>query len=299
MTSVSRSIPVKAQPWLERSGKFSLLKLGVFIGVFLPGLWLGLALSQGWLGPKPITEAIHGTGQWAVRLLVISLAITPLRRIAQLNKLLLVRRMLGLAALAYLVVHFVLYVISLHFDLRMVASEIVFRIYLTIGFVALAGFSFLGATSTDAMIRRIGPQRWNRLHQAVYVLIALGLLHFFMQAKIDVTEPALMTGFFILLMGHRLLAKFRLGESILALLALAIAAGLLTALEEAGWYAVASGVPAARVLQANLDYDLSDLTSIRPAWWVLLAGLALVLIRVARPIWSSKPSAPSRARARV
>lgn len=285
MTSIARPIPIKARPWLERSGRLSWLKLLVFVALFLPGLWTALSLQEGWLGPKPITEAIHMTGTWAVRFLIVSLSVTPLRRLTQWNKLLLVRRMLGLGALAYLVIHFALYVVSLHFDLLQVASEIVLRIYLTIGFVALVGFSVLGATSTDALIKRMGPLQWTRLHRIVYILIALGLLHFFMQAKIDVTQPTLMAGFFILLMGHRVLARFKRGDSILPLFALAIASGLLTAAMEALWYAVTSGVPASRVLAADLDFD----SPFRPAWWVLFIGLTLPLVRAARRLWSNKP----------
>lgn len=282
-----------ARPWLDRSGRLSWLKLAVFIVLFIPGIGIALALSQGWLGPKPITEAIHGIGTWAVRFLLLSLLVTPLRRLTLWNKLLLIRRMLGVGALVYLLIHFTLYVVSLHFNLAMVASEIVLRIYLLIGFVALVGFCVLGLTSTDAAIRQLGAARWNRLHQLVYPLIALGLLHFFMQAKIDVTEPTLMAGFFLLLMGHRLLVRFARGDDLPALVGLAVGAAVLTALMEAGWYKVASGVPAQRVLQANLSFDVS----IRPAWWVLLAGLVLVAIRMARPLWSKKAPA-GRARQR-
>ena len=118
-------LPAKAQPWLERSGRLSWLKLVVFVLLFTPGLWIAVALQAGWLGPKPVTEAIHGTGEWAVRFLLISLAVTPLRRVARLNRLILVRRMLGLAALAYALIHFVLYIVSLNFHLAQVAREIV------------------------------------------------------------------------------------------------------------------------------------------------------------------------------
>jgi methionine sulfoxide reductase heme-binding subunit len=293
LTSIAANLPIKAQPWLERSGRLSWLKLAVFVFLFAPGVWLAISLAEGWVGPKPVTEAIHTTGTWGVRILLLSLAVTPLRRLTQWNKLLLIRRMLGIGALAYLLTHFVLYVVSLHFDLLHVASEIVLRIYLTIGFVALLGFSVLGATSTDAAIRRLGPARWARLHQLVYLLIALGLLHFFMQAKLDVTEPTLMAGLFLLLMGHRLLAWRRLGDNLPALFALALCAGVLTGLMEAGWYKVASGVPVWRVFQA----DFSFARSIRPAWWVALVGLALPAIRLARPLWSAKP--PQSARRRV
>lgn len=293
MTSTASTLPIKAQPWLERSGRLSWLKLLVFILLFVPGTWLAIRLANGWLGPKPITEALHTTGTWGVRLLLLSLCVTPLRRLAQWNKLLLVRRMLGVGALTYLLIHFVLYTVSLHFDLAQVASEIVLRIYLTIGFVALLGLATLGATSTDAAIKRLGPARWNRLHQIVYVLVVLGLLHFFMQAKLDVTEPTLMAGFFILLMGYRLLVWLRQADNIPALALHAGAAGLLTALMEAGWYKIASGVPAWRVLQADLAFH----PSIRPAWWVALAGLGLLLIRVSRGFWSTKAAQPVRRRA--
>ena len=284
MTSTT-FLPIKAQPWLERSGKLSLLKLTVFIFLFVPGLLLALRFAEGWLGPKPLTDAIHDIGKWAVRFLILSLAVTPLRRLTQWNKLLLVRRMLGIGALAYVLVHFTLYIVDQHFKLLHVASEIVLRFYLTIGFVALVGLAVLGATSTDAAIRRMGAARWNRLHKIVYVLIALGLLHFFLQAKLDVTEPTLMTGLFVLLMGHRLLVAAKVGDNVLALVGLAVASGLATALIEAGWYAVSRHIPFMRVLQANLDFSLA----IRPAWWVLLAGIGLVVIRLVRPLWSRRP----------
>lgn len=291
---MSATLPIshRAQPWLDRAGRLSLLKLVTFVGLFLPGLWIALEWQQGWLGPKPVTEAIHGTGQWAVRFLLLSLAVTPLRRVALWNRLILIRRMLGLAVLAYLVIHFTLYVIDLRFDLARVASEIALRIYLTIGFVALVGFCVLGVTSTDAMIRRLGPQRWNTLHRIVYVLAILGLLHFFMQAKLDVTQPTLMAGLFILVMGQRLLTRWRIGDHWAALLALVPIAGLLTALLEAGWYRVASGVPPLRVLEADLDF--SD--TLRPAWWVAIVGLGLVAVRLARPLWTVRGVAPRRER---
>lgn len=286
MVAIASVLPFKAQPWRERSGRVSWLKLVVFALLFVPGTLLAIRFIEGALGPKPMTEAIHVTGTWGVRFLLLSLCITPFRRVTQWNKLLLVRRMLGVGALFYLLAHFALYIASLHFDLIQVASEIVHRIYLTIGFVALVGLAALGLTSTDAAIRRLGAERWNRLHQVVYALVALGLLHFFMQSKLDVTEPTLMAGFFVLLMAHRLLAKLKWSDSIPALVLLAFASGLMTALLEAGWYGVASGVPPRRVLEANLSFD----PAIRPAWWVLFAGLALVVIRVARPLWSKKPA---------
>ena len=269
-------------PWLDRAGRLSWLKLVTFVLLFVPGLWIALQLELGWLQPKPVTEAIHLTGTWAVRILLISLAVTPLRRLGQWSKLIAVRRMLGLAVLAYATVHFALYIVDQHFDLVHVASEIVLRFYLTIGFVALVGFAVLGSTSTDGMIRRVGAKRWNRLHQIVYGLGVLALWHFLLQAKLDITQPVLMAGLFFFLMGYRLLQRRGWAETIAALIGLALLSAGATALLEAGWYNVVNHVPAVRVLQANLDFD----DTLRPAWWVLIVGVGVVLLRLVRVFWA-------------
>jgi methionine sulfoxide reductase heme-binding subunit len=265
-------------PWLDRSGRLSALKLTVFVALFIPGLWIAVQWQQGWLMPKPVTEAIHQTGDWAVRFLLLSLLVTPLRRAANWGKLILVRRMIGLSALAYVSIHFFLYTLDQHFDLAHVASEIVLRIYLTIGFSALVGLIVLGSTSTDAMIRRLGAKRWQTLHQAVYAIAVVALIHFVLQSKIDVTQAILMSGFFILLMGYRLMVKAGFQLRVVELAIVAGVGALLTAAVEASWYGLATGIPAMRVLAANLDFDLV----IRPAWWVLLAGLAMAAIALVR-----------------
>lgn len=262
-------------PWLDRAGRLSPLKLSVFLAIFLPGLWLAFEFATASLGPKPITEALHQTGSWAVRLLLISLAVTPLRRIADWPRLILVRRMLGLAALAYVAIHFTLYMLDQQFVLATIASEIALRFYLTIGFVALLGLVILGVTSTDGMVRRLGAPRWNRLHQLVYLIAVLAIWHFFLQSKRDVTEAALMAGLFLLLMTYRLAVRFDVAFNLVSLSAIAAIAGLMTALVEAGWYAVATGVPGLMVLSANIDPDLMwD----RPSWWIAAAGLAVAIL---------------------
>ena len=180
-------------PWNERNGKFSTLKAVVFAALFAPALWILYLDLDGDLFPKPVTEMIHRTGDWGLRLLLISLLITPLRKIANWPKLIAVRRMLGVAAFAYLFAHLCLYVVDQKFNLIHVAAEIALRFYLTIGFVALLGLGALAATSTDAMIKRLGGPRWSRLHKIVYALAAIGLLHFYIQSKSDVSEPVMMT----------------------------------------------------------------------------------------------------------
>lgn len=269
--------PTLPLPWLDRAGRLSLLKLCAFLLVLAPGLDLAWAYAHDALGAKPITALVHATGEWSMRLLLATLAVTPLRRVANWPKLINLRRMLGLSALAYALAHLALYVTDQNFDLVKVVSEIALRFYLTIGFVALAGLVLLGWTSTDAAIRRMG-QAWNRLHRIVYGIAALGLLHYFLQAKIDVTNPVFWTGLFLLLMGWRLMQRLRAPTRPWSLALLAIGTALLTALLEAVWYGVKSGVPASLVLGANLDFS----GPIRPAWWVLGIGLLLPLLNLVR-----------------
>ena len=279
------------QPWLDRSGRLSPLKLATFVLLFVPGLWIGLQLQQGWLAPKPVTEAIHQVGTWAVRLLLLSLAVTPLRHLGGWNRAIIVRRMLGIGVLAYALIHFSLYIFDQNGNIGRVASEIALRFYLTIGFVALVGLVVLGGTSTDAAIRRLGARRWNRLHQVVYLIGVLALWHFLLQAKLDITQPVLMCGLFLVLMGWRGLRRWGRGDSAVAIVLLAVLAGCGTAVLEAGWYQVVNHVPFARVFWANAGLA----AGVRPAWWVLLAGLCLAVLRLLRPLWAQR-SPPRGAR---
>lgn len=271
--------PTFAAPWRDRAGRLSGLKLATFLFALAPGLWLAGSYGLDAVGPKPITALTHATGDWAIRFLLLSLAVTPLRRIANYPKLILVRRMLGLTVLAYAVIHLCLYVVDQNFILGKVVSEIVLRFYLTIGFVALVGLAVLGATSTDGMIRRLG-KAWPRLHKAVYAITALGLFHYFLQTKIDVSAPVFWTGLFLILMGWRGMHRFRVPTNPLTLIGLAATAAIVTALVEAAWYGLKSGVPASAVLGANLDFSYS----IRPMWWVFGYGMVLPLLNLARTL---------------
>lgn len=288
-TAHPHSLP---RPWRDRAGRFSGLKLATLMLALAPGLYLAAAYALDALGAKPITALLHGTGEWCIRFLLLSLAVTPLRRIANWPKLINLRRMLGLTALSYAVIHLALYVVDQNFILTKVVSEIALRFYLTIGFVALLGLVALGVTSTDAMIRRMGPA-WNRLHRIVYAITALGLFHYFLQSKIDVSDPVFWTGLFLSLMGWRLMQRFGVTTRPFALVGLAVAAALATALLEAAWYGLKSGVPASAVLGANLDFSYV----VRPAWWVLAAGLLLPLVNLVRgspAAGRSRTAAPSR-----
>ncbi|WP_284176776.1 ferric reductase-like transmembrane domain-containing protein [Rhabdaerophilum sp. SD176] len=271
-------------PVFDRQGRFSSLKAAVLIAVILPGLWISWRLAAGQMGAKPITAALHETGLWSVRLLLVTLLITPLRAMTGQNRLLQVRRMLGVSALAYALIHLGLYVFDLKFDLVKVASEIVLRFYLTIGFAALMAMAAMGATSFDSSIRKLGAERWNRLHSLIYPLALLTLWHGALQSKIDASEHIVMTGLFLALIGARFLR--RQGKlTPLWLLGLAIATALATSLVEFGWYALATGFPAGRVFAANLSWDLAP----RPALIAGLLALSLPLTAWATRWFSSVP----------
>ena len=278
MPAHSSSIwPSLALPWLDRAGRLSWLKLITLLLLLAPGLYLAGQFYADALGPKPITALLHATGEWAVRILLFTLAVSPMRRVGNWPRLILIRRMLGLAVLAYALIHLGLYVVDQNFALATVAAEIALRVYLTIGFVALVGLIVLGATSTDGMIRRLG-RRWQRLHGLIYPIAVLGLVHHFLQAKINVSAPLFATGVFLILMGYRLMHRMRMSTGPLALVGLAVAAAGLTAAIEAAWYGLKTGVPASLVLEANFDFSYT----ISPAWWVLGLGGVVALIGLIR-----------------
>lgn len=263
-------------PWLDRQGRFSALRAAAFALVVIPALILGYEAFTHQLGSKPWTRAVHDTGTWSVRLLLVTLAVSPLRKILDWGKLIGIRRMLGLSVLAYALAHLTLYCIDLAFDWGLIVSEIVKRFYLTVGIVALTGLVALGVTSTDGMIRRMGTKNWQRLHNLIYAITALGLLHFALQSKIDVTQPALLNGFFALMMLYRGLNRWKIGYSVSVLVAAALATGLATALCETAWYALTTGVSAWMVFQANLDVvTYQDIAFLRPGHWVALAGFVV------------------------
>ena len=270
-------------PWKDYSGRTSPLKLAIFVALFAPGLWTGLEFAMGWLQPQPFSAAIQQIGLWTIRLIFIALAITPLRQILQWSRLILVRRMIGVAAFAYALSHLSLYTADQMFDLAKVASEIVHRIYLTIGFTAVLGLAALAATSTDGMIRRLGARNWQRLHRLVYLIALLAVVHYCMQSKLDLWEPTIMAGIYAWLMGYRLLVKqvgVR-GKLPLAWVgALSLVAPALTALGEAAYFWTALGVDPVRVLSANW----SLVAGWRPAAIVLGLGLAVTAIGMARSV---------------
>jgi sulfoxide reductase heme-binding subunit YedZ len=266
----------------ERSGRWSSIKIGAFVAALMPALWIAYQAFADELGARPVTEAIHQAGDWALRFLLIALAVTPAQRVLHYPRIILARRTFGVACAGYAVLHLSLYVLDQHFDLFKVASEIVLRIYLLIGALVLAGLLALASTSTDGAIRRLGSQRWIALHRLVYAIAPLAIVHFFIQSKLEIYQPVLMAGFLIWLLAYRVLYR-RNGEvAPLHLLLLAVAVAAVTAVGEAMLYMFTSGVDGGRVLLAHFDIDME----VRPAWWVLAAGLAVAALA----FWRQKPA---------
>ncbi len=261
------------------------------IGVLAFLIWpLGLAgytfLTEG-LGARPLNDLIHRAGYWALTFLLITLAVTPFRRVGRFWQVADVRRMIGVGAFCYIAAHLALYIADQRFDLWKVSTEIALRVYLTIGFTAWLGFAALAVTSTDAMVRRLGGRNWRRLHQLVYLIALLALIHYFQQTKADVTVPTLTAGLFGWLMGYRFLTWWWRPEGELfpfELAALTVAVSALTFLAETLGISLVFGAPPFAVLRTAFDFE----ADIRPGWLVLAAGFVVVALDIVRS-WQRKP----------
>ena len=262
----------------EKSGRFSAEKTVAFMAAVLPVLWLCADAALDRLGARPVNAAIHFTGLFAVRFLLLSLAVTPARRLFDWPKLVLARRCLGVAAFSYAALHLGLYVLDQGGNLYVVGREIVLRVYLAIGAVGLLLLLALAVTSCDSVIRRMGGKRWLALHQLVYLI----------QSKLDVTEAVLMGGLLMLLAFYRLAHRFFPPLDPARALVAGLAAGACTALLEVGWYAGTTGIDPRLVWEANFTPSLG----ISPAWWVTGTGLA---VAAAAAVWQRvKPSRKAR-----
>jgi len=269
------------QVWRDAAGRLSWLRIAT-----LAFLWVPFAIATydfnfnlEAVGARPLNNVIHRTGFWALVFLLVTLAITPLRRITRFNQLVDVRRMTGVGAFVYAACHITLYVADQMFDVWKVASEIVLRLYLTIGFVTLLGLTALAITSTNGMVRRLGGKRWQRLHNIVYGLGLLALIHYFQQTKADVSVPTFVAGLFGWMIAYRLLIKFRNTRTeppTWMLLALSAVVATLTFIAEAVGIGIVFNVSPFRVLQSAFDFD--DLSMVRPGWLVLGAGLIVVAV---------------------
>jgi sulfoxide reductase heme-binding subunit YedZ len=174
--------------------QIALLKGALFIAALLPFARLVVFAFTDRLGANPIEFITRNTGDWTLYFLCLTLAVTPLRRIAKANWLIKFRRMLGLYAFFYATLHFTTFLWFDHFfDIDEMLKDVVKRPFITVGFAAFVLLIPLAVTSTNGMVRRLGGKRWQWLHRAIYLIAPLGILHFWwMKAgKNDFAEPGL------------------------------------------------------------------------------------------------------------
>jgi sulfoxide reductase heme-binding subunit YedZ len=199
---------------LARPGTLALAKTGVFLLALYPAadlLWQ-VFFDPFALGANPAETIIRALGDWTLQFLLITLAITPLRRLTGLNSFIKFRRMLGLFAFFYGVIHLLAY---LAFDRYFIGSEIVADIikrpFITVGMAAMILMTPLAITSTKGFIRRLGAARWNQLHRLIYPIAVLGVLHYWWLVKRDLTWPVIYALILVLLLGYRVIAGRRTG----------------------------------------------------------------------------------------
>ncbi len=180
------------------------LKAVLFVACLIPVMRLGwLAMHHG-LGANPIEYITRSTGWWILSFLMLTLLVTPLRRLTGWNWLLRLRRMLGLYAFFYVCLHFSIYIwLDQFFDLHDIIKDIAKRPFITIGFAGFVLLIPLAVTSTNAMVRRLGSKRWQALHRLVYVIAILGVIHFWWLVKKDITEPLIFAFVLAILLGVR------------------------------------------------------------------------------------------------
>lgn len=185
------------------------MRAAIFSLALLPFVFLLQGAVFNTLGADPARELALETGRWALRFLLMSLAITPLREMTGLTGLFPLRRTLGLFSLFYAVLHFIIYMVFL-LELRWseIGSDIVERPYITVGFTALLILVAMGVTSTRAMMRRLG-RRWKQLHQLVYLASLLAMLHLLWILRTDLFDAVFYGTLLLLLLGYRLVTRLK------------------------------------------------------------------------------------------
>jgi sulfoxide reductase heme-binding subunit YedZ len=181
------------------------VKPWVFVACLVPLAWLVWRGVTGELTANPIEDITHRTGDWALRLLLVTLAITPLRRMLGWSSLASYRRMLGLFAFFYAALHLSTYlVLDFFFAFDLILDDVIERRYVTAGFTGFMLLLPLALTSTTAMIRRLGGARWRQLHRLVYLAAVAGVVHYLWLVKIDIGPPLVYAAVLAVLLGLRL-----------------------------------------------------------------------------------------------
>jgi sulfoxide reductase heme-binding subunit YedZ len=185
-------------------------KAVVFLLCLVPASWLGWRAWNGDLTPNPIEYITHFTGDWAIRLVVVTLAVTPLRKLLHLPDLIRFRRMLGLFAFFYAALHFATWFgLDKFFDLHEILRDFVKRRFIVAGLAAFLSMAPLALTSTRGWIRRLGGRRWQLLHRLIYFTGIAAVVHYYWLVKSDIRLPALYGSLVAILLAYRMGTWFR------------------------------------------------------------------------------------------
>ena len=185
----AKAAPTGAPRAANPKRRILLIKIAIWVVGLAPPIWLTAALFRRTLGINPVETIILVEGRWTLVFLIATLAVTPIRRLTGWNRIVQLRRLLGLFAFFHACVHFLSYVgIDHFFALSIIVEDVLERRYITAGFTALVLLVPLAVTSTKGWIRRLG-KRWQRLHRLAYVAAALGVLHFYWKVKADTFWP--------------------------------------------------------------------------------------------------------------
>lgn len=186
-----------------------LIKPAIFTLALLPFAWVIWRVVSNDLGPDPAQELAIETGEWSVRYLLLALAMSPLRQITGMTGFVKQRRMIGLFALFYASVHFLVWLSFLWgFSWGTIGAELIERPYITMGFAAWVILLALGITSPKFMVRKLG-RNWKRLHRAVYAAGVLAIIHLLWIQRTDLIEPVFYGGILVLLLGYRVYTRAR------------------------------------------------------------------------------------------
>ena len=264
-------------PWQDRNRKFSRLKAVILALMVLPAVWIVRQVATGEFGPTPLAGMTYWSGVWATAILLAALAVTPAMTIFRWRHVTIVRRMIGVTALVYTIAHLIVYFALRLWDFASIANEMVTRLSLIIATISTLGLIPLGITSVDAAVRRMGAEGWARLHNTVYVLTFLALVHYLLSPGVY-SSQYLMSGMFLWLMAWRWLNGRGQGTDARALVILAIASALFTALFEAVWEWIYQDFEPDWVLGNNFNLTFG----VSPAWEILILGLLIALVAAKR-----------------
>lgn len=262
-------------PWNDRQGRLSPLKLTTFLATFLPAIWIIYQVEADHFGLFPLAGMTYWSGVWSMAFLLLALCVTPAAKIFRWPHVIVLRRMVGVTGLVYTVAHIIIYFALRMWDFAFIGNEMITRISLIIATVSTIGIVALGVTSFDDAIKRMGLDSWNRLHNWVYVITLLALIHYILSPGIYPSQYW-MSGMFLWLMVWRLLDRKGRATDPRILAVMGVGAALFTAFFEAFWLWIYQDFEPISTLSNNFNL----IFGISPAWKSFIAGVAVVILAV-------------------